>query len=48
MKKNKNCTIPLALTLEYRQGLAPLREKKKIEYTSVKGKANPVSPEYTA
>jgi hypothetical protein len=48
MKKNKNCTIPLALTLEYRQGLAPLREKKKIEYTSVKGKANPVSPENTA
>jgi hypothetical protein len=31
-----------------RQVLAPLREKKKIEYTSVKGKANPVSPEYTA
>jgi hypothetical protein len=26
-----------------RQGLAPLREKKKIEYTSVKGQANPVS-----
>ena len=29
MKKNKNCTIPLALTLEYRQVSAPLRAKRR-------------------